>query len=260
MDTSPQAVAETVELLVKQVLMYEGGVAGETTRLSFYADGYPGLMYQDTGRGLTVQPHDKVMPELFLYGQTIQPVELVITGSYHLTVLQLYPFVLRSVFDLAPDSITDGCYDLCGRKEVAATDLVCLICRLRSAKTEEQRVALLSGLLAGLFGRRLEELDEQVRQAIFLLEAESGLVRIREVARRLHTSPRTLERKFLAATGLSPKQFARIVQFSASLRQLRQIESGTLTDIAYDNGFADQSHFIRVFRKFTGITPSFFPE
>jgi AraC-like DNA-binding protein len=29
-----------------------------------------------------------------------------------------------------------------------------------------------------------------------------------------------------------------------------------LTDIAYDNGFADQSHFIRSFKEFTQITPN----
>ena len=32
----------------------------------------------------------------------------------------------------------------------------------------------------------------------------------------------------------------------------------TLTDIVYENGFADQSHFIKVFKAFTGKTPKAF--
>jgi AraC-like DNA-binding protein len=29
-----------------------------------------------------------------------------------------------------------------------------------------------------------------------------------------------------------------------------------MVEIGYDSGFADQSHFIRTFKKYTGLTPS----
>jgi AraC-like DNA-binding protein len=37
---------------------------------------------------------------------------------------------------------------------------------------------------------------------------------------------------------------------------VRAKEFNTLTDVAFDNGFADQSHFIRSFKEFADITPN----
>jgi AraC family transcriptional regulator len=39
-------------------------------------------------------------------------------------------------------------------------------------------------------------------------------------------------------------------------RQLLAIDDGTLAEIALQSGFADQSHFTRVFKKHFGLTPS----
>jgi AraC-like DNA-binding protein len=39
-------------------------------------------------------------------------------------------------------------------------------------------------------------------------------------------------------------------------RQLLAIDDGTLAETALQSGFADQSHFTRVFRKYFGLTPS----
>jgi AraC-like DNA-binding protein len=38
-------------------------------------------------------------------------------------------------------------------------------------------------------------------------------------------------------------------------RQLLAIDDGTLAEIALQSGFADQSHFTRVFKKHFGLTP-----
>ena len=55
--------------------------------------------------------------------------------------------------------------------------------------------------------------------------------------------------------GVSPKLFARISRFQASLSQLRNNDFNKLSDLAFDNDYADQSHFIRSFREFAGFSP-----
>jgi AraC-like DNA-binding protein len=53
--------------------------------------------------------------------------------------------------------------------------------------------------------------------------------------------------------GASPKQLASIVRFRHAVRAYRP--GLTLTQLAYDAGYFDQSHLIREFRAFTGLTP-----
>jgi len=55
--------------------------------------------------------------------------------------------------------------------------------------------------------------------------------------------------------GVTAKQFAKIIQFQQSLEQITVKDYSKLTDIVYANGFADHSHFIKVFKAFTGKTP-----
>ncbi|HEX6428081.1 MAG TPA: AraC family transcriptional regulator, partial [Niastella sp.] len=50
-------------------------------------------------------------------------------------------------------------------------------------------------------------------------------------------------------------QFRRIWQFNNAFQQLNNRQFNKLTDIAFANGYADQSHYIRAFKEFTGITP-----
>jgi AraC-like DNA-binding protein len=68
-------------------------------------------------------------------------------------------------------------------------------------------------------------------------------------------STRYLHRLFLAFVGLSPSQFLKIIRLQRSIAYLHQCP-GSLTAVAYASGYFDQSHFIREFKRFTGLTPS----
>lgn len=99
----------------------------------------------------------------------------------------------------------------------------------------------------------------------------SDINRIAAVVRHMYTAPKSLvpelasvaclskkqfERRFLAGVGMNPKEYARIVRFQKSLK-LMQSRTGndSQAQIAYQSGYADQSHFIREFRKLCGYTP-----
>jgi AraC-like DNA-binding protein len=74
-----------------------------------------------------------------------------------------------------------------------------------------------------------------------LLARESGLGRYQ------------LIRAFRGATGLTPHAYLLNARVNRGRQLLNQGQA--LAEVAYLLGFADQSHFIRVFKEFTNLTP-----
>jgi AraC-like DNA-binding protein len=243
---------KSISLFVKSILIFEETESDIETILPFFADGYPGLMFQETTNGLLVNPHNKVMPEMFLYGQTLKPIELVMKGSYKLIIFQLYPFVLKSFFDLSHKDLNDTCYDLDQLNNGKGIDA---LKKLKQTPNLEKRIQIISLLLHTLFKHKKQELDLTVALGIQKIIHHKGLLAISDLHNELHLTERTFERRFFNEVGITAKQFSKIIQFQRSLEQLQVKDYTRLTDIVYANGFADQSHFIKVFKAFTGKTP-----
>lgn len=245
---------KSISLFVKNIWVFENNDGEIKTSLPFFADGFPGLMFQKTDNGLKVQPHNKQMPEVFLYGQTIKPIELEISGAYLVIIFQLYPFVLRTFFNINPQSINDNCYYL----EENDSTITSLNLQLTKSETVNEKVEIIKNLLLFYFEKKKQNLDFEIRKTIETIIQTKGQENISLIAEKSNLTIRTFERRFLNETGISAKQFAKIIQFQASLKQLTLKDYTKLTDIVYQNGFSDQSHFIKVFKAFTGKTPKKF--
>ena len=79
------------------------------------------------------------------------------------------------------------------------------------------------------------------------------------IASKHGITPRYLHKLIYQNTGLSPTSFNKINRFQFSLKLIGKNEQ-PLTSIAYHCGYFDQSHFIRDFKSFTGLTPSAYLE
>lgn len=106
-----------------------------------------------------------------------------------------------------------------------------------------------------------ERLDSTVPTNRFLRVAEKvalfqGQIRVDDLAAESGMSCRTLERLFREEVGIPPKTFIRFVRFHNAVERLRKGAHTHLAEIAYDSGYADQSHFIKDFRQFFGGPPS----
>lgn len=76
------------------------------------------------------------------------------------------------------------------------------------------------------------------------------------VAHLLGTSPRTVQRR-LSDWGLSYEQLLDDIRRTEALRLIGQSRL-TITDIAATVGYSDGPHFVRAFRRWTGVTPATF--
>ena len=84
-----------------------------------------------------------------------------------------------------------------------------------------------------------------------------GSIRVSLVADECGLSPRQLQRLTLDTLGVTPQKYGRIVRF---LYACAHLQSGQLdmVSLACALEYADQSHFIRDFKLFSGRTPSQF--
>lgn len=65
---------------------------------------------------------------------------------------------------------------------------------------------------------------------------------------------RRLQQRFKSEIGISPKIYQRTLRVNRVIDEMQK-HPLNLTDIAYQYGYYDQSHFIRDFQKFTGLSP-----
>jgi AraC-like DNA-binding protein len=64
--------------------------------------------------------------------------------------------------------------------------------------------------------------------------------------------------QFKKYIGLTPKYYQRIIRFNEILQAIRQNEKIEWSQIAYQGEYADQSHFIKEFKHFSGFNPQKF--
>lgn len=126
--------------------------------------------------------------------------------------------------------------------------------QLATAASHAQRIRLVEDLLLAHAANARP--DPLVTAAVAWIERTQAMMRIEELARRIGLSQSALERRFRRLVGTSPRRFASLVRLQNVVR-LRN--AGTdLTAIAHAAGYCDQSHFIKDFKRFTGLTPGAF--
>jgi AraC-like DNA-binding protein len=110
------------------------------------------------------------------------------------------------------------------------------------------------------FGVKNEEIDERLAKATRIFIETEGLAKISETAKEIGLSERQFERNYRKASGLTPKQFARICRFRATAIDMVTNSSQNWAHRAAEKGFADQSHLNREFSNLTGNSPVEFSE
>ncbi|GLX70286.1 helix-turn-helix domain-containing protein [Paenibacillus glycanilyticus] len=86
------------------------------------------------------------------------------------------------------------------------------------------------------------------------MQRSNGGVTIRDLAQDTGYSDRYIRTKFEQSLGISPKLYNRIIRFQRALGGITRGES-SLSDVAMEGGYFDQSHFMKEFKSFSQLTP-----
>ncbi|TWF32787.1 helix-turn-helix protein [Chitinophaga polysaccharea] len=102
---------------------------------------------------------------------------------------------------------------------------------------------------ATMLDRIESDIDNRKKELFDLIYASNGTLTVHELSDRVAWSRRQINRYFNEQFGLSLKAYCNIFRFKASLQQ---IKAGRLFP---ELNFADQTHFIKEIKKFSGVVP-----
>jgi AraC-like DNA-binding protein len=127
--------------------------------------------------------------------------------------------------------------------------------RLCEARTSVERFQLLDEALLSRLCHGVEQ-HYAVSAALEMFGKNQVGLTVREAAKYLSLSQRRFIQVFKAEVGMTPKLFSRIQRFQQTRAFIQQNPAPDCAALALDLGYFDQSHFIREFLEFSGLSPT----
>jgi AraC-like DNA-binding protein len=182
-------------------------------------------------------------------GLNTAPFNLLKNNAQTFVGIQLHPFALKFLFGIPSVEFTDRVvngFDVCDSLRVLHEEL-------SLADQFSDRLPLILKWLGQKIKVRSTQLD---RSVIFDLHQSPDLEHqsVKSLSAYYNVSERHLTRLCNELLGVKAEDFILYRKYLASLAGLHD-PTVPLTEVAYASGFYDQSHFIRAFKAFTGLTP-----
>lgn len=210
--------------------------------------------YGDTYKHHLNDKESIILPKCFLIGQLTKPyvVEpLGVTGSFVVRFQPngFLPFTTISIKEIQNTAVPID--ELFGKSGILLGN------QILKAESTFERIELIETFLLNLLTDK-KTIDSIVKSTVDTILKTNGQFSVTELSEKNNTNRRQLTRKFSSTIGLSPKQLSKTVRIQNTLKTLLTKEVTSLTDLAYENEYFDQAHFIKDFKEFTGLTPKEF--
>lgn len=164
-------------------------------------------------------------------------------------------FGVRFVPGIFPDFVAVSAHELI-EHELDLHDVTSsserLLEQVINSKNFSQKVDVVSQFLKKQKRRKISGLTNQV---IAKIRQHKGNIQINELERFSGYTTRTLQRLFKNDIGLTPKGFSRVIRCQSAVYDINHSDDLAFSDLAFDLGFSDQSHFLREFKRLVNITP-----
>ena len=164
-------------------------------------------------------------------------------------------FGVRFASGLMPDCLEVSAEELI-EKHFYLQDVIPNVDQFVSSIVEEkcftEQVRIFNKFFDRKTSRKVSSLTQVVVHYMF---KHKGNIRIDELADFTGYTTRTIQRQFRRDVGMSPKAFGRIIRCQSAVYDINHNERVAFTDLAFDLGFSDQSHFLKEFKKLVNATP-----
>lgn len=222
---------------VRSILVFEAG--GEKSNLPLVTRGIPALFYKDD------QP-------VFLYGESVPDKEWSSEKNKTMIAFLFKPFSLPAAFKCSAKDLKEGPLEL---DRWNAWKSKALQVRLDHSKSTADKINCLEWFISEQIESNRRDC-EMIRCATDALMQDSSAEMLAQLVSKLNLTERTFQRIFKKYVGISANEYRRICQHYFAFSQLKGGHFERITDVAYANGYFDQSHYIRSFKEFTNTTPN----
>ena len=221
----------------------------------FYPSGYVDLVINiSEGNATTIiDGRSRDLPEVELLGHLTLPSRLTVSKGTSVLIARLYPYAGSLFFPNPMNEFTNYATNAYG---IFSREVYDLYSSMMEADDLKNKIAVLDRFLVRklmMNEKKFRKLTviEQVCKHIFTTgDAFDSMA----LSKSYGLSERYLQKLFVEMVGISPSAFFSVHRFNKSLAQI--LSTGhSLTAIGYDCGYYDQAHFIKEFKRFTGITP-----
>lgn len=118
----------------------------------------------------------------------------------------------------------------------------------------EERVQLIEAFLSRYFCH-LPRKYEMVASAVEMMRQHNGGLLIERISSKLGVTRQAMAHQFAKKVGVSPKYYSRLIHFNAMQQFLMTHPKTSWLQLTYEFNYCDQSHLIKDYYDFTGITP-----
>lgn len=184
----------------------------------------------------------------FLSGLHTRPLDLSFAG-FHVFGIRLHPVAVRALFGVPCSEVRDGAAD----GDLVLGDLARIEDRLRMAPDFLSRARWMEDELSTrLWNRDTLSTAERMRRLSAMLP--SVIASGGDISRLVGYSRSHTHRIFAEWLGQSTTHVIRMTRFVCATQALHGVDA-SVSRIGYRLGYFDQAHFIREFRKYSGMTP-----
>ncbi|WP_286856607.1 MULTISPECIES: AraC family transcriptional regulator [Sphingobacterium] len=237
---------------IKHYLFLESNAAQQKT-LRLFSDGNTGMVFLLRQGRLSVN-NSHYLPSSFLYGQISHFQDLVLAKKTSFIITVFQPDGLYQLLRISARELKD---QIVNTRDIFGQSATRLHEALVQCKQPTDKIQILNAFFYDLMSQRKFSGHPLISSVLRHINQHKGLLSVEQLVRYTGYTERHMERIFAEQIGMSPKKFTNIVQLHTFLKLLRSKSDITsLTTICHESGYFDQSHLIRAFKKYTGITPS----
>lgn len=225
-------------------------------KLRLFSDGNTGMV-MTFGSNLISNNHGNKpsnCPNSFLYGQISAFKDLYLLGKVSLIIVVFQPFGINHLLGISGHEIRDS---IIATEHIFGRHGSLLYEKLSENPYLESRLQILNTFFIKQSSRKEHSNQGLIHSTLNYILKNKGAVTVNHLVKYTGYTERHIERIFNESIGLNPKKFGNIVKlhFFLNLLKYKSIQSN-ITDLCYEAGYSDQSHLIKVFKKYTGITPT----